>query len=140
MSYAGPRFNGPEYDHQKDGIRLSNQIQRIRSLMLDGRWRTLDEIHKRTGDPVASISAQLRHLRKPRFGGYSIDRRLRPGGSRGLYEYRLSEASRKDGAHLNPGATFGAPRKALIQRIEALEKQNSELKGRLMAVGCMFCK
>jgi len=54
--------------------------------MKDGTWRTLAEISETTGDPPASVSAQLRHLRKPRFGGYTVDRRHMGGG---LYQYRL---------------------------------------------------
>jgi hypothetical protein len=58
--------------------------------MRDGRWRTLEEIHKTTlGEPVASISAQLRHLRKPRFGSYRVERRHRGDPGSGLYEYRV---------------------------------------------------
>jgi hypothetical protein len=58
-------------------------------LMSDGYWRTLDEIAHATGDPHASISAQLRHLRKPRFGAYVVEKRHRGAPARGLYEYRL---------------------------------------------------
>jgi hypothetical protein len=82
-------FNGPEYDPKFDHVRLTGQIKRIYDLMQDGTWRTLDEIHRGTGDPHASISAQLRHLRKPRFGSHIVDRRARGDRSNGLYEYQL---------------------------------------------------
>ncbi|KKL56177.1 hypothetical protein LCGC14_2247980, partial [marine sediment metagenome] len=36
---------------------------------------TLCEIEDLTGDPPASISAQLRHLRKERFGAHTVERR-----------------------------------------------------------------
>jgi hypothetical protein len=84
-----PHFNGPDYDPALDHDRLINQVDRIRALMLDGRWRTLYEIRILTGDPEASISAQLRHLRKPRFGSYLVDKRRRGKGKSGLFEYRL---------------------------------------------------
>ena len=80
-------FNGPEYVPARDNERLLSQLERIRELMLDHRWRTLMEIRLSTGDPEASISAQLRHLRKTRFGGYKISRRMRQRA--GLYEYKL---------------------------------------------------
>ena len=87
---AGPHeFNGPEYDPEHDRVRLTGQIKRVYVLMSDGEWRTLDEIHHATGDPHASISAQLRHLRKPRFGSHAVDRRARGDRSKGLFEYRL---------------------------------------------------
>ena len=82
------RFNGPVYDPALDDDRLRRQIGRVFGLMLDGRWRSLQEIADATGDPHASISAQLRHLRKPRFGGHAVEKRRRAvlGGT---WEYRL---------------------------------------------------
>lgn len=88
--FAGaPHFNGPEYDPEHDHARLTGQILRVWTLMRDGEWRTLQEIADLTGDPHASISAQLRHLRKKRFGEHTIDRRVRGDRSNGLFEYRL---------------------------------------------------
>jgi hypothetical protein len=84
-----PRFNGPAYDHERDSQRLTGQIQRVFALMSDGAWRTLREIAEATGDPEASVSAQLRHLRKPRFGSHTVERRRRGVESSGLWEYRL---------------------------------------------------
>lgn len=83
------RFNGPEYEPENDQRRLSKQHIRIRELMLDGQWRTLGEIAARTGDPQASISAQLRHLKKDRFGAFRLEKQRRGDRKRGLYEYRL---------------------------------------------------
>jgi hypothetical protein len=40
-------------------------------------WLTLDELAKLTHYPQASISAQLRHLRTPEFGGYAVEKRPR---------------------------------------------------------------
>lgn len=85
----GPEFNGSDYVSEIDKPRLSRQHERIRDLMLDGTWRTLDEIASSTGDPAASISAQLRHLRKDRFGGWIIEKRCRADRARGLFEYRM---------------------------------------------------
>ncbi len=82
-------FNGADYVDNRDRPRLSGQIQRIYTLMSDGEWRTLSEIAFTTADPEASVSAQLRHLRKKRFGEHTVDRRHRGEPSGGLYEYRL---------------------------------------------------
>jgi hypothetical protein len=84
-----PHFNGPDYVPPLDHSRLTDQMGRIRKLMLDGSWRTLAEISGVTGDPEASVSAQLRHLRKPRFGEYIVNKRRRGEGRRGLFEYQL---------------------------------------------------
>ncbi len=40
-------------------------------------WLTLHELSLLTGYGEASVSAQLRHLRKPRFGGFAVAKRLR---------------------------------------------------------------
>lgn len=85
-----PKFDGADYDHSRDAPRLSAQLQRVYDLMEDGHWRTLAEISSATNDPPASVSAQLRHLRKERFGGHTVDRRHRGDKADGLYEYRLT--------------------------------------------------
>lgn len=86
---AAADFDGPAYSRQDDHERLSGQILRIYDLMRDGIWRTLQEIADRTGDGSASVSAQLRNLRKARFGAHCIDKRPRGERSSGLWEYRL---------------------------------------------------
>ena len=81
-----PRFNGADYDRTRDDGRLSAQYARLFALMRDGVWRSLPEMARLTQDPPASLSAQLRHMRKARFGGHTVNRRY--VGS-GLYEYQL---------------------------------------------------
>ena len=80
------RFNGADYDHERDSVRLTGQLLRIWNVVNDGRWRTLKDIANITGDPEASVSAQLRHLRKPRFGGHTVEREYI---NNGLYKYRV---------------------------------------------------
>jgi hypothetical protein len=86
-----PKFSGSDYDAKYDYKRLSGQIKRIYDLISDGKWRTLSEIENETGDPAASISAQLRNLRKSQFGGHTINKRSRGERSRGLFEYQLAK-------------------------------------------------
>ncbi len=86
---ARPRFDGPVYVPALDDRRLTGQLLRIFELMRDGQWRTLPEIEEETDDPAASISAQLRHLRKARFGSHRVDKRRRTSATSGLWEYRL---------------------------------------------------
>lgn len=85
------RFDGSDYQPAADDARLSGQILRVFHLMRDGKWRTLQEIARSTGDPPASISAQLRHLRKKRFGSHTVNKRSRGTRDRGLYEYQLKK-------------------------------------------------
>lgn len=88
-------FDGATYVPKHDRERLTGQIERVFDAVKAGDWLTLDEIQQRiervTGqrDPHASISAQLRHLRKPKFGGYTVEKRHRGDRAHGLYEYRL---------------------------------------------------
>lgn len=80
------RFDGSEYQPPRDDTRLTGQLLRIWESMKAGYWRTLEEIAQQTGDPAPSISAQLRHLRKPRFGSHTVERRYL---GEGLYAYRV---------------------------------------------------
>lgn len=91
-----PRFNAgidPQgvlaYQPDYDDVRLTGQILRVVNAMIDGEWRTLDEIARMTRDPHASISAQLRHLRKTRFGEHTLLKRTRGDRYSGLWEYQL---------------------------------------------------
>jgi hypothetical protein len=77
----------------------ATQLNRIRNLMLAatarGAWLTLGEIADITEFGEASISAQLRHLRKARHGRYSVEKRVRrpdhavAGRTDGIWEYRV---------------------------------------------------
>jgi len=84
-------FDGPDYVPSLDFERLTGQLRRIFDCMKDGRWRTLNEIEEITGDGQASISAQLRHLRKARFGSHEVEKRRRGALGSGWWEYRLEE-------------------------------------------------
>lgn len=80
-------FDGAAYDPKEDYARLRGQLLRIFDAMKDGKPRTLSEIAALTGDPEASISAQLRHLRKPKYGSHGVER-ISLGG--GLHSYKLT--------------------------------------------------
>lgn len=104
---AHQHFDGETYEEEHDEERLSKQIIRVRSLMLDGQWRTLAEISAQTGDPQASISARLRDLRKVKFGSYIVNRRRRGLAKKGLHEYQLLPSNNY------PQPTYPAKRKRL---------------------------
>jgi hypothetical protein len=115
-----PHFNGPAYEPSRDFKRLSRQHERIRDLMLDGEWRIVHEISLITGDPENSIQAQLRHLRKPRFGAYIVRKRLRPN-TQGLWEYRVRPRLPTDPPYRGRATT-----KELAERVGALETMLQE--------------
>jgi hypothetical protein len=77
----------------------------LREVMLSAEqcetWLTLEELAKLTHYPPASISAQLRHLRKAEYGGFSVKKRCRrvgkprAGESNGaVWEYQLKQPCR----------------------------------------------
>lgn len=84
-------FDGDTYEPGRDGDRLTAQLKRVKTLMLDGRARTLAEIAERIAAPESSVSARLRDLRKPRNGCLIVERQyLR----RGLFTYTVRPAQR----------------------------------------------
>jgi hypothetical protein len=93
----GAHFDGSDYEPELDDERLTGQIRRVYAVMRDHEWRTLGEIARETQDPPASISAQLRHLRKKRFGAYPLEKRQ---VRRGLWEYRLGEKGEGQPQHV----------------------------------------
>ena len=82
-------FDGADYVDERDRPRLTGQILRVYECAAGEKWHTLREIADHTGDPEASVSAQLRHLRKEKFGSHDVQRRHRGDPARGLYEYRV---------------------------------------------------
>ena len=86
-------FSGADYRAPRDQARLSTQLERVKDAMIDGQWRSLEQIADLAQAPQTSVSAQLRNLRKPEFGSWLVDRRHI---DRGLYEYRLRAQSQAD--------------------------------------------
>jgi hypothetical protein len=106
---------GPAFFEMSDHERILTQLEVIRDVLLsaaecteafalrpyrllwdpaqlarDSGWMTLRELAELTCYGEASISAQLRHLRKPQFGGYVVEKRRRGFGRHGTWEYRIS--------------------------------------------------
>jgi hypothetical protein len=84
---------------------LRRQREVIRDVMLSAgqcaTWLTLDELAKLTHYPPASISAQLRHMRKPQFGAYEVvkrcrtaNRAMRAEGFGAVWEYSVPQDRR----------------------------------------------
>jgi hypothetical protein len=91
-----------------DARRLRSQREIIRDVMLSAAdcdtWLTLGELRALTRYGEASISAQLRHLRKLENGGYDVTKRHREDSGTGpvrfatdgrgecVWEYRMARA------------------------------------------------
>jgi len=82
-------FDGSNYIPELDRKRLGGQMREVFFMMDDGIWRTLRDISELTGFPEASISAQLRHLRKEKFGSHIVNKRRRGDPKLGIWEYKL---------------------------------------------------
>lgn len=80
------RFAGDDYQPMRDDVRLTDQLKRIWEVVKDQQWHTIHEISTRTRAPEASVSAQLRHLRKERFGRHTVEKEYLGDG---LYRYRV---------------------------------------------------
>ena len=79
-------FDGSTYNPERDGQRLGDQMQAVFHVMKFGMWHSLGEIALMTGAPESSVSARLRDLRKPKFGGHTVEREYI---HKGLFRYRL---------------------------------------------------
>jgi hypothetical protein len=101
----GVRASVASMPGEYDARRLRSQREIIRDAMLSAAdcdtWLTLGELRALTRYGEASISAQLRHLRKTENGGYDVVKRHREGGRAGgppvtdgrgecVWEYRIS--------------------------------------------------
>jgi hypothetical protein len=103
---------GPSYRSDVDRDRLSTQQDRLRTFMLQNsacnRWLTLAEIRSGLESrwiakfPEASVSAQLRHLRKMAFGSHRLQKRRRGEAVAGIYEYLLLEPERGTPRQIDP--------------------------------------
>ena len=83
------KFDGATYDPAFDYQRLESQLERIKTLMSDGEFRTLAQIRNIIGGSEAGISARLRDLRKEKFGSYIVNRKRVGDPSAGLHAYQL---------------------------------------------------
>jgi hypothetical protein len=105
----GVRASALSKPGEYDARRLRSQREMIRDVMLSAAecetWLTLGELRGLTRYGEASISAQLRHLRKAENGGYDVEKRQREGVSperpgadgRGerVWEYRMTRDVRE---------------------------------------------
>ena len=79
------------------GARENAQLEAVWQVMRNGAWRSVEEIAALVECPPASASARLRDLRKPQYGGWTVERAY---VGTGLWRYRVAEKvpSHKTGA------------------------------------------
>lgn len=93
MDFNKP-FDGSNIIPELDQKRLSRKLLDIYNVMKDSVWRTPDELtdilkmkDKRVN--ASSTSANLRNLRKKRFGFHTVEKQRKGDQSSGLWEYKL---------------------------------------------------
>lgn len=116
-------FEGSDYDAKKDKARLTGQILRVWNCMKDGHPRTLQQIKAVTGDPESSISAQLRHLRKDKWGGHEVEKKRGFGGT---WMYRI-----KTQKVIECGVCWGGGEIDINEDMETIECPNCKGTGKL---------
>ena len=80
-------FDGRTFNVADDGQRLTRQLDLVQRCLQDGQWWTLTALAAVTGGSEAGVSARIRDLKKPRFGGYVIEKERVSGG---LWRYRIA--------------------------------------------------
>ena len=85
MSHTA-EFDGDDYDSTRDKERLTKQRDKIRMYMEGRDYLTVQEVAEFFNYPENSVSAQMRNLRKKKFGGRIVDREY---FGNGLYKFKL---------------------------------------------------
>ena len=67
---------------------MNRMIDRVRRLMLDNQWRSLDYIASTIGGKRDSVSSLMRQLRNPKHGGFNVEKRY----DIGVWVYRIAPA------------------------------------------------
>ncbi len=78
------KFKGSTFSAKHDSARLETQLERVRTLMNDGNWRTLAEIKSEIPGTETALSARLRDLRN--IESRCVQRERIAGG---LWKYRM---------------------------------------------------
>lgn len=105
--YMTDDFDGATFSPVLDGSRLTSQLWHVRQLMSNGNWWTLAALAEGVNGTEAAVSARLRDLRKPRFGGHHVEKK-RDTSLKGVWLYRLalgkpSNKGRQRPRRLGPG-------------------------------------
>jgi transcriptional antiterminator len=79
-------FDGDDYDSDRDKERLTKQRDKIRMYMEGRNYLTVKEVAEVLNYPENSVSAQMRNLRKEKFGGRIVHREY---FGNGLYKFKL---------------------------------------------------
>ena len=83
---VNPYFDGDDYVTDRDSVRLTSQLDKVRVYMEGADYLTVQQISADIQQPEPSVSAQIRNLRKDRFGARTVNREYRGDG---CYAFKL---------------------------------------------------
>ncbi len=107
---VSPSAEASDGKFRPGGTQLQTLLLVLRLAAEYEQWLSLAELAAKTKFPHASISAQLRHLRKPKFGAWLVEKRRREWVREELvWEYRLGKGKQQapDGILESKGETIG---------------------------------
>ena len=87
-------FDGEHYVSERDKPRLTRQFDAVRIYMEGKKNLTLHQISQDLGYPEASVSAQIRNMRKKRFGSRTVTTTY---VRQGLFHYTLEPEEQPNG-------------------------------------------
>lgn len=93
------QFGGETYNEQRDGERLTSQLDAVRHILSDGQVWTLYAIATQAelilGRRVSTpgVSARIRDLRKEKFGGLNIEKLSPTTTAPGVWRYQMKETA-----------------------------------------------
>ena len=89
MQSRSIEFHGETFSDDLDRSRLTNNVQRVFALLVDGKWHSAEDLSRVGG---SNWGARVRSLREAQFGSLTIEKRRCPPGF-STWEYRLDLSS-----------------------------------------------
>ena len=73
-------FGGKTFSEDQDGDRCRGQLARVKSVLSDGKPRTLEEVANEANVPLSTVGSRIRDLRKDFAGSFNVcSRRVSKG-------------------------------------------------------------
>ena len=116
-----PKYVGETYAKHLDETRLDTQIAKVYRMMKRSSWTSLAVLSTQCDCSEASVSARLRDLRKPQWGGHDIDKKRMEGG---LWAYKMTSDK-----PLLDGKRAESLKSAARKRIEAFLAERESMSG-----------
>ena len=74
-----------------DGVKLKGKMLLLFEMMKSGQWVTSEPVMRRIDCKEAAATARIRDLRKPQYGGHTVNTELRGG----VWHYQLETESKE---------------------------------------------